>query len=140
MSLFQKPQPQTLPEWLEIATRKLTDVSKDRIRLEIEAHYAEAVEAHRENGLSESTAQTSALAELGDAKAAGKRFRKRHVTERDAQTLKTADKKGRSFGYLLLSYLNFGQSTDARLRKTRQNRRSLESPAARHLPSLKNAG
>lgn len=111
MTIFRKPRVLTLPEWLEIATRKLSQPAKDRIRLEIEAHYAEAVEAHRENGLSESAAQTSALAELGDAKDAGKRFRKQHITEREAQTLKTADKTSRKISLLLLSYFMFGAFT-----------------------------
>jgi len=106
MSLFHQHQVKTLPEWLEIATRKLTDASKERIRAEIEVHYAEAVEAHRENGLSEADAQTKGLTDLGDAKAAARRFRKQHLTERENRTLKITGKIGRTT--LILSYLLFG--------------------------------
>lgn len=107
MNLFRKRQVQTLSEWLEIATRKLTDASKERIRVEIEAHYAEAVEAHREGGLSEADAQSKALRELGDARAAARRFRKQHLTERENEWLKFSDKWGRSIFWLILSYFTF---------------------------------
>lgn len=117
MSLFRKRQVQTLSEWLEIATRKLTYASKKRIRLEIEAHYVEAVEAHRENGLSEADAQTAALAELGNAKTAGKRFRKQHLTEREEKRLKEADEYGRSIGFLLLFYAIFLLATNGWVRQ-----------------------
>lgn len=111
MSIFRKHQVQTLSEWLEIATRKLTNASKERIRVEIEAHYAEAVEAHREDGLSEADAQTAALRELGDANAAGRRFRKQHLTESDETTLKQSEKSGRSIFFLVVSYLWFWSIT-----------------------------
>lgn len=107
MSIFQKPPAQTLPDWLAIATRKLTDASKHRIQMEIEAHYAEAVGAQRADGQSESDAQASALAQLGDAHATAKRFRKRHLTEREEERLKAADRYGRSIWFLLLNYAMF---------------------------------
>lgn len=109
MSIFQKPAAQTLSEWLDIAMRKLTDASKQRIRTEIEAHYAEAVEAHREHGLSEAEARSKALKELGDAKAAARRFRKQHLTEREDERLKTSEKMARSIFWLILSYFFFGE-------------------------------
>ncbi len=59
--------------------------TKERIRAEIEAHYAESVREQRANGLSQSAAETEALAELGDARTAAKRFRKGHLTEWEAQ-------------------------------------------------------
>lgn len=104
MSIFQKRQVQTLSEWLEIATRKLTEASKERIWAEIEAHYTQAVDAHREGGLSELDARKAALIQLGDARAAAKRFRKRHLTEREEKMLKAANKAGRSIWNLLVYY------------------------------------
>lgn len=115
MSSFQKRPVQTLPEWLEIATRKLTDASKERIRVEIQAHYAESVEAHRENGLSESDAQTAALAELGDARAAARRFRKQHLTERENERLKYSEKSARSITMLIITWSYFGLCVFERL-------------------------
>lgn len=101
------PPPQTLSDWLRTATRGLTDASKARIRPEIEAHYAQAVEAHREHGLSESEAQMAALVELGDAGAAGKRFRKQYLTIWDAERLRKLHKGPRSIWYPLGCYFLF---------------------------------
>lgn len=107
MNLLPEPQVRSLTEWLAVATRGLTDASKDRIRLEIESHYTQAVEAHSANGESESDAQASALAQLGDAHAAASRFRKRHLTEREEKRLKAADKEGRNIWLLLVNYASF---------------------------------
>jgi hypothetical protein len=49
------------------------------------ARHAEAVAAHRVEGLSESDARREALAELGDAEMEGNRFRKQHLTVNDAE-------------------------------------------------------
>lgn len=111
--LRKRQQVQTLSEWLDIATRKLTDASKERIWTEIEAHYTEAVEAHRENGLSELDARKASLIQLGDARAAAKHFRKRHLTEREEKTLKAAGNAGRSIWNLLLYYGVFLVFTNA---------------------------
>lgn len=107
MSIFRKWQVQTLSEWLEIATRKLSNASKQRIRLEIEAHYAEAVEKHREKGSSDLGAQAAALEELGDPEAAAIRFRREHLTAWEAKRLNQVDKTGRSVLFLLFKYLMF---------------------------------
>jgi hypothetical protein len=56
---------QDLPEWLEIATKELTPLARERIQSEIEAHYAEGVAAHLGEGLSESDARRGVLADLG---------------------------------------------------------------------------
>lgn len=117
MSIFRKRPVHTLPDWLEIATRKLAHASKERIRVEIEAHYAEAKEAHRENGLSEADAQTKALAQLGDAKLAARRFRKQHLTEREANRLKQAHETARNFLFPLLTYALFCVLTSGYVRQ-----------------------
>lgn len=97
------PERQTLSDWLRIATWRLADSAKERIRSEIESHYNQAVEAHRENGLSEFAAHAAALEELGDPEAAAKRFRKQHLTESEAEKLEKSDKRARSI-WNLLSY------------------------------------
>jgi len=101
------PERQTLSDWLRIAAWRLADSARERIRVEIEAHYAQSVEAHRENGMSETAAHAAALAELGDPEAAAKRFRKQHLTEREEKRLKSADEQGRSIWFLLLNYSLF---------------------------------
>lgn len=117
MGTSPKPKVQTIAEWLEIATRKLAEPAKERIRAEIEGHYAEAIEAHREDGLSETDAQAAALAELGDPKAAGMRFRKQHLTEGEEQYLKNLNKAARSILVLAASCLLFAMFVLHQLRR-----------------------
>jgi hypothetical protein len=108
MKMFRRRQAQTLSEWLEVATRKLVAPARERIRVEIEAHYAEAVEALLESGLSEAAATAKAVAELGTARAAAKRFRKEHLTEWEEQLLEwTVIKQTRNAFYLAACYLTF---------------------------------
>jgi hypothetical protein len=75
---------QSLCEWLQIATDKLSTPAKERIRVEIEAHFAESRENHQANGFSEDEARVASLAELGDPYAAGKHFRRRYLTQNEA--------------------------------------------------------
>jgi hypothetical protein len=81
MSIFRKPRAQNLSEWLHIATAKLAPGAKYRISSDIASHHEEAVEGHLQNGLSITAAQAAALAELGDANAAARRFRRAHLTK-----------------------------------------------------------
>ena len=81
MSILQERRAQNLSEWLEIATKELVVPSERRIWAEVTSHYEEAVEGHLQNGLPIALAQEAALAELGDAKAAGRRFRRTHLTD-----------------------------------------------------------
>jgi len=74
--------------WLAIATRNLVAPAKERIRLEIEAHYADSLNAHLEQGRSDVEARICALNELGDPIIAAKRFRAQHLTENQATLLK----------------------------------------------------
>jgi hypothetical protein len=75
----------SIAEWLEMATRKLSAPAKERIRLELEAHFADGMESHLADGCPEAEAQAAALAELGDPSAAAKRFRREHLTEKEAK-------------------------------------------------------
>jgi uncharacterized membrane protein len=81
-------QARNLYKWLEIATAELIPPSGERIRLEIEAHFADSVESHQANGCSEAEAHAAVLAELGDPIEAAKRFRRRHLTEKDAKQVR----------------------------------------------------
>lgn len=74
---------QNLSQWLETATRKLAPPARARIQTEIEAHYAEAVQLHLASGLPETAAHAAALADLGNAYAAARRFGREHLTEKD---------------------------------------------------------
>lgn len=79
---IKAPPPKNLGQWLKIATYDLVAPAKERIRTEIEAHYAEAVADHMAHqGVSKAEAELAALAELGDAPAAGTKFRKQYLTE-----------------------------------------------------------
>jgi hypothetical protein len=78
---------QNLTDWLSIATDDLCAAAKERIRLEIESHFQEAVDTHRADGQSEEQAQANALKDLGNPEVEGKRFRKTHLTEDEAERL-----------------------------------------------------
>jgi hypothetical protein len=104
----QAKRPQNLEEWSEIATKVLVPSAKSRIRLEVEAHYAEAVAAYVAEGLSESDANAAALVELGDARVAARRLRKTHLTLSDLQYIERAQKLRFSISALFLNYLFFG--------------------------------
>lgn len=106
MGIFER-QPHDLHAWLRIATRGLAARAKERIRMEIEAHHAEAVSDHLRKGLSESDARSAALAELGDADKAAKCFRERHLTTREAEGVERAFKWFGSRWWLLFNYYLF---------------------------------
>ena len=105
MSIFQDYLMYDIHAWLRIATRELAAPAKKRIRLEVEAHYAEAVAAHHKEGLPETYAQKKALAELGDAGKAAKCFRKRYLTTREAEGVERAFSRLGSRWWLLLNYI-----------------------------------
>ena len=98
-------QPYELHAWLRIATKGLATRAKERIRLEIEAHHAEAVSDHLRKGLSESDARSAALADLGDARKAAKCFRERHLTAREAEGVERAFSRQGSRWWLLFNYI-----------------------------------
>ena len=98
-------QPYELHAWLRIATEGLAARAKERIRLEIEAHHAEAVSDHLRKGLSEGDARSAALAELGNARRAAKCFRERHLTTREAEGLEMAFSRQGSRWWLLFNYI-----------------------------------
>jgi hypothetical protein len=104
---IRKYQVHDLLEWLEIATKELVAPVKERFLLEINAHYTEAFASHLVDGLSESDARREALAELGDPDEAAKRFRKQHLTVREAGMVEGFFRMVGSRRYLLCSYLYY---------------------------------
>ncbi len=78
---------QNLAEWLEIATGKLVPSVQARVRAEIEAHYAEAVKSRQNAGLPTANAQAVALADLGEAHAAARRYNWEYLTKEEAGQL-----------------------------------------------------
>jgi hypothetical protein len=81
-----------LQSWLAIATDGLAAEGKERVRWEIEAHYAEAVEEQIRTGVDEATAREVALDELGSPKAAKERFTRVHFTETENDWLDQVSK------------------------------------------------
>jgi hypothetical protein len=104
---FRKAKVQNVSEWLEAATRKIAPPARERIRLEIEAHYAESVATHLAGGLSENDAQMAALAELGNVRHAARRFKRQYLTTWQAQNLEACDKNSKNLFYLGGLYLMF---------------------------------
>jgi len=82
---FKNLEPKNLAEWLGIATRGLAASGRERITREIEAHFAEAVEAHLAQGEPEPVAQARAIIALGDATEAAKRFQRSCLTDEERQ-------------------------------------------------------
>jgi hypothetical protein len=74
--------------WLEIATDGLEAPARQRVAKEIGTHYAESVSAHMVAGLAQLSAQSTALAELGDPEVAARNFKKSHLTESDVKSMK----------------------------------------------------
>ena len=84
---FYRQKPASLAEWLAIAAKELVPPAQARVRAEIEAHYLESIRGHQEQGLTEALAASAALTELGNAHAAGRRFRWELLTEKDAMAV-----------------------------------------------------
>jgi hypothetical protein len=72
-----------LSAWLFDATRGLCADASLRAEGEIRGHVAEAVSGYLDSGLDEGDARRRAVAELGDAYAANRRFRKTYLTGRE---------------------------------------------------------
>lgn len=83
----------TLAGWIDIATGDLELPARQRIAIEIQSHYAEAVSAHVAVGEAESTAQATALTELGDPAQAARNFKKSHLTEAEAKSVNTMEEE-----------------------------------------------
>ncbi len=85
--------PASLADWLVVATKNLVPSAQARVRGEIKAHFAEAASAHQKNGQSEVEATSAALADLGSARAAGRRYRREYLTHHDAMAIGSLHKR-----------------------------------------------
>jgi hypothetical protein len=82
-----------LDSWLNRATRHLSKDSAAQVRTEIREHYESAREAAVGGGATEDEADRSALAALGDAKAANRQYRKVLLTSYEARMLRDATRQ-----------------------------------------------
>lgn len=95
----------TIEDWLENATGGLVGPARDRICAEIYSHFLEAVNDRFKEGASEAQAETAALAELGDPKAAADQFRNRHLTVSEATRIGRSLSNFHDISPLLISYV-----------------------------------
>jgi len=78
---------QSLADWLAIATGKLCLPAQERIKLELTSHFEDSLAAYHDKGIAEPEALARALADLGDAEKAARNFKKRHLTQSEAEFL-----------------------------------------------------
>ena len=83
----ERPSKEGLDAWLETATDDLTAPVRERIRVELQSHFADAVADHMANGFTEAEAKAAALSGLGSPTAARRRFHRRHLTEKDVERI-----------------------------------------------------
>ena len=101
-----RQKPCNLAEWLDQAIGGLVPSAQARVRAEIEAHYTEAVKSHLESGAPEPVAQAAALADLGDAPVAARRFSREHLTIREANGIGARAKTNPwVFGLIIQSFI-----------------------------------
>ena len=84
-----------LTAWIVLATDGLVASARERIKSEIEAHYADSVANHLTDGMTQAEAEALALGELGDINVAAKGFRKRYLTEQEEAWLREYEAKYR---------------------------------------------
>jgi hypothetical protein len=87
--------PALLEWWLDAATAKLAAPARERIRGEITAHFTDAVERHLRDGCTETEAREAAVSELGDPQLAAIRFRRSHLTVKEAKRVEALAKNFR---------------------------------------------
>jgi len=101
-----------LRPWLQVATRGLSDESRERVRTEITAHFHDAVEPGLRAGFTEDSAAAKAVESLGSAKAARRAFRRTYLTRRQEAVLKQYGEPARlvSAGFGLLTTMVIWQA------------------------------
>lgn len=85
-----------LDSWLNRATRHLSKDSLAQVRTEIQEHYESAREAAIESGATADEADRLALADLGDAKAANRQYRRVLLTSAEARMLREGSWEARA--------------------------------------------
>jgi hypothetical protein len=89
MKTYSANAAQELAAWLVLATFGLVPRARERIKREIEAHFADAVATHISKGLSQEAGEARALEELGEIRSAAKGFQKKHLTEDEEKWLQS---------------------------------------------------
>jgi hypothetical protein len=82
---LQSGNRQSVEDWLDIATERLCQASKQRVCQEVRDHYFASVEERVAEETPESDAIDAALEELGEPVRAGIRLRRIHLTESEAK-------------------------------------------------------
>jgi len=85
-----------LDAWLNQATRHLSKDSAAQVRAEIQEHYESAREAAQASGATAEESGASALAALGDAKAANCQYRNVLLTSQEAKLLRESQWESRT--------------------------------------------
>ncbi len=86
-----------LEDWLTRATCHLSATSAAQVRSEIQEHYESARDEALGNGASLGEARRSALASLGDARTAGRQYRKVLLTTAEERLLRETTWEARAF-------------------------------------------
>jgi hypothetical protein len=74
-----------LIRWLETANDGLCEEACQATRQEIESHYSDALKSYLAAGRSQAEARLVAMADLGDPREANRRFKKTHLTIKEAR-------------------------------------------------------
>lgn len=88
MKRCSTPGEELLAEYIVLATFGLVAPARERIQMEIEAHYAEGVSRRLGEGMLPEQAEIAAAQELGDPHAAARQYRRRYLTEDEASWLR----------------------------------------------------
>jgi hypothetical protein len=86
-----------LDTWLARATRQLSADSAAQVRAEITQHYESAREAALSSGAAPDEADRTALAALGDAKAANRQYCRVLITRTEARQLRSSGREAQFF-------------------------------------------
>ena len=86
-----------LEQWLKRATRCLSAEATTQVRREIEEHFRSAQESALPGGASEAEAENAALAALGDAAEANRKYRRVLLTKSEARLLRESAWESRAF-------------------------------------------
>src|SRR5271165_5355508 len=88
MRTFNMESGATLETWLRRATRQLSATSAAQVRSEIQEHYESARDEALGGGAAPNEADRRALASLGDARTAGRHYRKVLLTASEDRLLR----------------------------------------------------
>ncbi len=87
MKQCSTPGEELLAEYIVLATFGLVPAARERIQMEVEAHYAEGVSRRVKEGMPQEQAEIAAVHELGRAVDAAKQYRKRYLTQDEVSWL-----------------------------------------------------